>query len=217
MCKIICNITYKCGHTEPWVTRRTCQYNSNGTPKSPAKEPLCLLYTHCWEFGRVRQVNIADRLLCSACFIAKTKDREDLSEELRTARIDGAEKDAAFHAGKARDFIAEANGRAQLEHLPTEYIKRVSNVALKRLDIAFSDEQMKEHHFAELLQIIVGLPFLDKDRLIEKFAGKIEEKFGPKKVKEFYELSMKYRNFGDEFRKGLKAPGVLDKAQKAKK
>ncbi|KAI1128232.1 hypothetical protein F5Y10DRAFT_241183 [Nemania abortiva] len=73
---------------------------------------------------------------------------------------------------------------------------------------------MEEHHFAELFQITIGLPLLDKGRLVEKFAGKIEENFGPKDVKYFYELSTKYRNWGDEFRKGLKDPSVLDKVEK---
>ncbi|KAI0101814.1 hypothetical protein GGR51DRAFT_574444 [Nemania sp. FL0031] len=220
MCKIICNITYKCGHTEPFVSRRSCQYDRHGAAKAPSKDPLCLLYTHCWEFGRVRQISLSDRLLCSACYIARTEDRKDISEESRMARIKSTKADAEFHSSKAQQFISESETRARLEHLPIEYINDVTNVALERLDIAFQDDQMREYHFEELLQIIIGLPFLDKGRLVEKFAGKIEERFGggsaAKKMKHYYELSKKYRNFGDNFQKGLKDPSVLDKVQKKK-
>ncbi|KAI1153272.1 hypothetical protein F4825DRAFT_449672 [Nemania diffusa] len=210
MCQIICNVTYRCGHTEPRVESRDCQFIDRGHRKRTAKDPLCLLYRHCSEFGRVRQISITDSLLCSTCFISKLTGQENLSSRARKNKIDATRKNAARHSNHAEKCIAESEKRARLEDLPIAYINKVSEVALRRLDIAFSDAQMNTCHFEDLLQIVIGLPFLDKGRLVEKFAGKIEQKLGTGEMKHFYELSMKYRNFGDEFRKGLKNPSVLD-------
>ncbi|KAJ8116265.1 hypothetical protein ONZ43_g4477 [Nemania bipapillata] len=212
MCKIVCNITYRCGHTEPWVESRACQLDEKRQRKPTAKDPLCLLYRHCSEFGRVRQVKLADKLLCNTCFISSLNERNGMDPKSRESMIRKARDSAEFHANFAKKCIAESEKRARLGALPIEYINKVSRVALERLDIAFADPQMEPHHFEELLQVIVGLPFLDKGPLVEKFAGKIEQKLGSKKMRYFYALSMKYRNFGDEFRKGLKNPTGLDKA-----
>ncbi|KAF2969902.1 hypothetical protein GQX73_g3726 [Xylaria multiplex] len=210
MCKIICNVAYSCGHIEPWVNPRTCQYDALGDRKLAEKNPLCLIYRHCRFFGDVRQINISDDMLCSNCFITETKGRKDLPAKAKENMIFAARKDTAFHSQAAQKNIAEADKSSQLKDLSISYINKVTDIALTRLDLAFSDAQMEPHHFDELLQIMMGLPFLDKDRLVGKFANKVEARFGAEDVRHFYKLSMKGRNFGDYFRDGLKDPSVLD-------
>ncbi|GAW15702.1 hypothetical protein ANO14919_051210 [Xylariales sp. No.14919] len=210
MCKIISNVTYGCSHIEPWVEPRACQYGAEGARKPPQKDPLCLIYPHCRRLGNVRQINIFDQMLCSACYIAQTQKRKNISAQVKEKIVSKAEKKAGFHAKCARKHIADSEKDSRLEHLDVSYINRVTDVALKRLDIAFSDEQMEPHHFEELLQIVMGLPLLFKDRLIRKFACRVEQNFEAEDVRYFYELSMKHRNFGRDFRNGLKNPSVLD-------
>ncbi|KAI0454483.1 hypothetical protein F5B21DRAFT_504388 [Xylaria acuta] len=216
MCKIICKVLYSCGHTEPWVQPRACQFDAEGHLKPGAKDPLCLLWGHCWDFGRVREINISDGMLCSACYVDKLKVKIT-DENVRKKAIEKAKSNAARSSKSARKCTEEAEKRSRLQELPLSYIEKVTGVALKRLDLAFADAQMEAHHFGELLQVVIGLPFLNKDQLVGKFAGKVEENFGPKEVKDFYKLSIKHRNFGDSFRKGLKKPDVLDEPEKSVK
>ncbi|TGJ80612.1 hypothetical protein E0Z10_g8151 [Xylaria hypoxylon] len=210
MCKIICNITYGCGHTAPWVNPRACQYDAEGTRKLLEKDPLCLIYRHCRNFGSVRQISTFDEMLCSSCFITQIEERKDVSAKAKENIISNSKKYADFHSQCAQKHIAETDKESQLGDMGVLYIEKVTGVALKRLNLSFSDKQMRTHHFEELLQIVMGLPFLDKDRLVARFASQVEKKFGAEDVKYFYELSMKGRNFGDYFRNGLKDPSVLD-------
>ncbi|KAH8158296.1 hypothetical protein CIB48_g9946 [Xylaria polymorpha] len=140
-----------------------------------------------------------------------------IDKDARDKAIERAKSNKIRVSKSAQKGIEEAEKRSRLDELPLSYIKKVTGVALKRLDIAFLDEQMQIYHFEELLQIIIGLPFLDKDQLVGKFASKVEEKFGPKEIKRFYKLSIEYRNFGDSFSKGLKNPDVLDEPVKPMK
>ncbi|KAI1422773.1 hypothetical protein F5Y12DRAFT_595382 [Xylaria sp. FL1777] len=217
MCKIVCNVTYSCGHTEPWVTPRSCQFDAEGNRKRTEEDPMCLIPGHCWAFGSVRQINIVDELLCSTCFIAKTEGRRDISAKARENMISKATREAKFHSRCAKSHIKEAEERSQLRDISVSRIDRATGGALKRLDLAFSDAQMEHWHFAELLQIVIGLPFLNKERLVGKFASEAEKKFDVGDVRDLYELSTKYRKFGDYFRKGLKNPSVLDEPQETKK
>ncbi|KAI1196021.1 hypothetical protein F5X97DRAFT_325961 [Nemania serpens] len=211
MCRIIYNVTYSCGHTEPWVEARACQFDAQGRRKPEAEDPLCLLYGHCAEFGKVRQVSLADETLCSDCFIHYVEAREDISEIARIIQINRVQKTADFHSRTAQSAIVDSELRARLEDLPARYVKKVTRIALKRLDIAFSDAQMQPYHFEELFQIIVGVPCLHTNRLVEKFACRIERKFITEAVKHFYEYSMRFGDFGNDFRNGLKRPSVLDR------
>ncbi|KAI0438881.1 hypothetical protein F4803DRAFT_564912 [Xylaria telfairii] len=167
MCKVICNISYRCGHVEPWAQPRACELDA---------------------------------------------------KEARDKAIERAKLNKIRASTNARKSIEEAEKRSCLDELPVSYIEKVTDVALKRLDIAFLDGQMQIYHFEELLQIIIGLPFLDKDQLVGKFASKVESdetgRFGPKEIKRFYALSIEHRNFGDSFRKSLKKPDVLDEPVK---
>ncbi|KAI3327665.1 hypothetical protein HD806DRAFT_549610 [Xylariaceae sp. AK1471] len=153
-------------------------------------------------------------MACSECFISSTKKRCDISSEAKENIIYKAKESADFHANCAAKLTTESYKRAQVEDIPIEAVRKVTVIALKRLDESFSDAQMERYHFEELLQIVVGLPLLDKAKLVGKFASKIEQKFGAEEgvVKNFYELSKKDRiDFREEFRKGLKNPSVLDK------
>ncbi|KAI0485654.1 hypothetical protein F4859DRAFT_511849 [Xylaria cf. heliscus] len=211
MCQIICNVAYACGHTELWLKPRACQFDARGNRKSGKKDPLCLIYGHCWEFGRVRFLNISDKSFqCTPCHI-KQLEVKIKNGEARARAIEKARRNEARWSMEARLLIEEAERRSRLEDLPLGYIDKVTNVAMNRLDRAFSDAQMETYHFEELLQIMIGLPFLDKGRLVRKFARKAEQKFGPEEVRRFYELAVEYRNFGESFRRGLKKPDVLDK------
>ncbi|KAJ2987877.1 hypothetical protein NUW58_g4269 [Xylaria curta] len=209
MCKIICNVIYSCGHTEPWVSPRACQFDADGTRKPLARDPLCLLYGRCLNFGRVRQVKITDSLLCTTCFVKRTNAREDLSPGQRERIVNFAERVAARHAQYAQNHIDEAERRSRLKNLSWAYIDEATDKALLRLDMAFADEEMEFHHFEELLQIAIGLPLVDKGKLVTKFASKVEEKFGPEEVNHFHQLSVNNRNFGDEFLEGLQNPTVV--------
>ncbi|KAI0433250.1 hypothetical protein F5Y09DRAFT_91423 [Xylaria sp. FL1042] len=210
MCKIICNVTYRCGHVEPWVNPRSCQFDPRGNRKRGEEDPLCLIPGHCWAFGNVRKINIFDKLQCSLCFICKTEQREDISDERRGNMISKACKDAYFQSYWAEKHINEAERRSMLGEIDTSRINKATNLAFKRLDFAFANAQMRSWHFAELLEIIMGLPFLDKEKLVGKFASKAEKKLNAEHIRWFYELSMMGRNFGDSFRKGLNNPIVLD-------
>ncbi len=210
MCKIICNITYSCGHTEPWVSPRSSQIDADGARKRGEKDPMCLIPGHCWVFGNVRQIKLIDTLLCTTCFVAQTRKRKDVSAEQRAAMISKAKRDADFHSSCARKHIVESEERSQLDEVDISRISEATDVAVERLGFSFSDAQMQSWHFEDLLQVVIGLPFLDKDRLVGKFASEAEKKFGAADVKWFYELSTTNRNFGDSFRKGLKNPDVLD-------
>ncbi|KAI1112745.1 hypothetical protein F5Y14DRAFT_463155 [Nemania sp. NC0429] len=210
MCRIIYNVTYSCGHTEPWTGARACQFDAHYVRKPEAEDPLCLLYGHCAEFGRVRQISLSDETLCSNCFIDYVENQEDIDDVARILKIQRVRKSADFHSRTAQSAITDSGLRSRLDDLPRRYVKKVTRVALKRLDIAFSDAQMQPHHFEELFQIIVSLPSLRTDLLVEKFAYKIEKKFVTEVVKHFYALSTTFGDFGDHFRKGLKKPGVLD-------
>ncbi|RYC63618.1 hypothetical protein CHU98_g2595 [Xylaria longipes] len=216
MCKIICNVSYSCGHIEPWVQPRACQFDAQNQRKSSKKDPLCLMHGHCLDFGRVRQISVSDELFCSACYIDKLKAKIK-DKDAREKAIEQAKANATRASNSARKFIEESEKRSRLEELPLSYIKKVTDVALKRLDISFSDAQMQFYHFEELLQIVIGLPFLDKDQLVGKFARKVEGKFEPNEVRHFYKLAIENRNFGDSFRKGLKKPDVLDEPVKPAK
>ncbi|KAI1347231.1 hypothetical protein F5Y01DRAFT_307719 [Xylaria sp. FL0043] len=211
MCNIICNVTYRCGHVEPWVKPRECQFDAQGNRKWGEKDPLCLIPGHCWAFGSVRKINIVDdKFQCSLCFICKTEDRKDITDEQREKMVSSAARNAFFHSRSAENHINEAERRSILEEIAVSRINKATNIALRRLDFAFADAQMRPWHFEELLQIVMGLPFLDKPKLVGKFASKAEKKFDTKHVRRFYEVSMTGRNFGESFRAGLKKPGVLD-------
>ncbi|KAI0972925.1 hypothetical protein F4678DRAFT_478166 [Xylaria arbuscula] len=209
MCKIICNVTYRCGHKEPWVSPRTCQIDLEGNRKWGDKDPMCLIPGHCWAFGSVRQINIVDELLCSACFIAQTKERKGLSANTQTCMISKATKDAKYHSSRAEKFITDAEKKST-GNMSAARIARVNDLALERIDFAFADEQMQPWHFAELLQIIADLPFLNKKKLARKFAKEAEKKSDDDDITWFYEVSMENRDLGHGFRQGLKNPSVLD-------
>ncbi|KAI1165430.1 hypothetical protein F5B18DRAFT_649672 [Nemania serpens] len=209
MCQIIFNVTYSCGHTEPWIEARACQFDAQERRKPEAEDPLCLLYGHCAEFGKVRQISLSDETLCSNCFIDYVEAREGIDEMARIIQIDRVRKSADFHSRTAQSHFTDSELRSRLKDLPARYVKKVTKIALKRLDIAFSDAQMQPFHFEELFQIIVGLPSLQTDRLVEKFAYKIEQKFVTEVVKHFYEFSLRFGDFGNDFRNGLKKPNAL--------
>ncbi|KAI1187845.1 hypothetical protein F5B17DRAFT_452564 [Nemania serpens] len=214
MCQIICNITHSCGHIEPWVGARACQFDAWERRKPEEKDPFCLLYGHCAEFGKVRQISLSDETLCSDCFIDYVDARKDIDEIARIIQIDRVRKSADSHALTAQSYITNSALRSRLEDLPTRYVRKVTRVALKRLNIAFSDAQMEPYHFEELFQIIVGLPSIRTDLLVQKFAYKIEEKFVMEVVKHIYEFSMRFGDFGDEFRKGLTRANVIRRLQR---
>ncbi|KAI1179494.1 hypothetical protein F4777DRAFT_574800 [Nemania sp. FL0916] len=211
MCKIISNVTYACGHKEPWTQARSCQLDAHGTRKANMN-PLCLIWGHCPNFGIVRQISLAeDKMLCSRCFVTKLQNLPNMAPEIKERRIQSAKNTAELHARNAESTIAASERRARLEDLPTGYIDKVTGVALKRLEMAFSDKEMEFRHFGELVQIIVALPLVDKAQLVKKFAGLVEERFGARDVRHFYKLSMQYRNFGNEFLAGLHNPDVITK------
>ncbi|KAI1298627.1 hypothetical protein F5Y03DRAFT_397996 [Xylaria venustula] len=191
MCKIICNIDLE------------------GNRKRGEEDALCLIPGHCWAFGIVRKTNIVDELLCSACFITQTKKREDLSDNTKKRMISKATIDAEFHSTHAEKHIKDAEKKSKGD-INAARIAKVTDLALERLEFAFADEQMQSWHFEELLQIIASLPFLNKKKLIRKFAKEAEEKFDAEDITWFYELSMESRDFGNGFRQGLKNPNVLN-------
>ncbi|KAI1364689.1 hypothetical protein F5Y08DRAFT_353376 [Xylaria arbuscula] len=203
MCKIIANVTYKCGHTEPWVTPRGCQFDAEGVRKRGKHDPLCLIPGHCWVFGNVRLIKVDDNRQCSACFASKIEKQKGLSKEARATAIAKAKTSAESHSTCAQEHIIEADNKSQLMEVPKSRINKATEVALQQLESSFKDAQMETHHYAELLQIIIGLPFLDKGRLVKRFAALAEKKLTTEDLKWLYELSVKERNFGDYFRQGV--------------
>ncbi|KAI0154340.1 hypothetical protein GGR57DRAFT_512308 [Xylariaceae sp. FL1272] len=204
MCKIIAVVEYSCGHSEPCVNLRTCQFKSVGTHKSRVDDPLCLLYSEakgarfCWLMGRVRTIQATEKkMVCAACYTANV-DKRDLPAVDKKKMIHKALMNAEFHASRAKELITESEKSARLE---SPDISEVTAIALSRLSKSFEDPDLTISSCAELLQIIMGLPLVNKHLLVMSFAIQLGKKSGNDKkvMTDFYELSKTKNDWGEAF------------------
>ncbi|KAI1269784.1 hypothetical protein F5Y18DRAFT_422734 [Xylariaceae sp. FL1019] len=204
MCKIIAEVEYSCGHVENCVSLRTCQFKSDGTHKVGAEDPLCLLYSKskgkkfCWLMGRVRIIQATEkRMLCAPCYVADVNTR-DLPAADKKRMIHKALANADFHASHSKRHIVESEKKA---HLETPDVDEVTAIALSRLSKSFEDPDLTISSCAELLQIIMGLPLVNKQLLVMSFAIQLGKKYNNDKkvMANFYEMSKTKNDWGEAF------------------
>ncbi|KAI1320754.1 hypothetical protein F5Y16DRAFT_405499 [Xylariaceae sp. FL0255] len=230
MCRIISDVTYRCGHVQPWCIPRDCEYNSDGSRRQGAGNPLCILpSSECDNFGFLRVIKLSDNRVCTDCHVADLRNpgspshRAELSAANREEMITKIKMNTQNHVISAKNLTAQSEKRAQLLEMPPETIDMATRYASLRIRRVFEteDAQFKERHFEDLLQIIKGVPLLNKARLVGEFAALTEvrlhgTKFADNDIRYYYDVTKKDRDFGDEFRKGLSRPEVLDVEMKAK-